>query len=301
MRPKAIVFLLTLVFFSGLCSGSQAAEPVQVTVSIPPQAYFVNRLAKDLVRVSVMVPGGASPATYEPKPTQMTALARSTLYFAIGVPFEKAWLKKFARINPHMRMIHTDQGIQKRKLGHHPQKSAPEPRSHGQNSSTGCGTDPHIWLSPPLVKRIARTMTEALIQVDPDCKKQYQQNLKAFIRELDRLDQRIQKILDINSRSRSEILVFHPSWGYFLDRYGLKQVSIEIEGKSPSAMEMVKLTRHVRRLGVNRIFVQPQFSKRSAEAMARQIGAKVVIVDPLSEDWSKNLLEVATAFSRALK
>ena len=301
MKPQAIMILFVWVFFRILGSGSLGAEPVQVMVSIPPQAYFVNKIAGDVAAVSVMIPGGANPATYEPRPTQMTALTRSRLYFAIGVPFEKAWLQKFARINPHMRIVHTDQGIQKRSLRVHLQKSAPKSTRHGQNSSIGNGKDPHIWLSPPLVKQIAHHMTEALVSVDPEHRESYERNLKAFVLELDRVDARIQEILDIKGAKRSEILVFHPSWGYFSDRYHLRQVSIEAEGKVPSVKEMVHLTRYARKLGINCVFVQPQFSKKSAEAMARQLGARVVMVDPLSADWKENLLQVAEAFAQSLR
>ncbi|MFP3910706.1 MAG: metal ABC transporter solute-binding protein, Zn/Mn family [Desulfobacteraceae bacterium] len=301
MKPQALMILFVWVFFRVLGSGALGAEPVQVMVSIPPQAYFVNKIAGDLAAVSVMIPGGANPATYEPRPTQMTALTRSRLYFAIGVPFEKAWLQKFARINPHMRIVHTDQGIQKRSLRVHLQESAPESTRHDQNSSIDSGKDPHIWLSPPLVKQIAHHMTEALVSVDPEHREPYERNLKAFVLELDRVDARIQEILDIKGAKRSEILVFHPSWGYFSDRYHLRQVSIEAEGKAPSVKEMVHLTRYARKLGINCVFVQPQFSKKSAEAMARQLGAKVVLVDPLSADWKENLLQVAEAFGRSLR
>ncbi|MDZ7696471.1 MAG: zinc ABC transporter substrate-binding protein [Deltaproteobacteria bacterium] len=279
-----------------------AEGPLRVTVSILPQAYFVKKVAKDLVTVSVMVTGGSNPATYEPKPTQMTDLARSRLYFTIDVPFEASWLDKFKVMNPNMRVVHTDRGIAKRHASAHLHEPSAASVHPAQKTTAGSsGTDPHIWLSPPLVKKIAQNTADALIQSDPDHQAAYEENLWAFEMELDRLDQRIRDILDEGSRKRSVILVFHPSWGYFADRYGLKQVSMECEGKSPSAMEMVQLTRYAKKTGIDRIFVQPQFSRKRAEAMAGQIGAQVVIVDPLSENWEANLIRVANQFQKALE
>jgi len=299
MRAQPIVLagMLALLFVLW-ARPSQAASPMQVTVSILPQAYFAKKIAKNLAKVSVMVPRGSSPATYEPRPSQMADLTRATLYFAIGVPFEAAWLHKFARMNPHMRIVHTDKGIQKRTLSTHlHQKTTDHPPSA---SSVLPGTDPHIWLSPHLVKKIARNMADGFTQADPEHRQQYENNLKSFEMELDRLDHRIRTMLNDGKRKRSVFLVFHPSWGYFADQYGLKQVPMEVEGKSPSAMEMVRLTRYAGEMGIERIFVQPQFSKKRVEAMARQMGASVVTADPLNEDWEKNLLHVARQFKQAL-
>lgn len=277
-----------------------AAEPLRVTVSIPPQAYFVKKIAKDLATVSVMVPNGSSPAIYEPKPSQMTDLARSRIYFAIGVPFEAAWLDKFNALNPRMRIVRTDKGIPNRHISAHLHDTPTTSGHHAENSGSSSGLDPHIWLSPPLVKQMARNIADALIESDPNHQGAYEENLKAFERELERLDNRIRDILDEGTRKRSVILVFHPSWGYFADRYGLKQVSMECEGKSPSAMEMVQLTRYAKKMGIDRIFVQPQFSRKRAEAMAGQIGAQVFIADPLSENWDANLIRVAKQFRKSL-
>ena len=101
----ALIILFTLNVF--------AYDKLLVFVSIVPQKYFVQQIVRDLVDVRVMVQPGASPATYEPKPGQMVDLSKSKAYFAIGVPFENAWLKKIAAANPNMKVVHTDQGIRK--------------------------------------------------------------------------------------------------------------------------------------------------------------------------------------------
>jgi zinc transport system substrate-binding protein len=273
------VFLISAVLFSEAPVHSSSNDPLQVVVSILPQKYFVGRIAGEFAGISVMVPPGSNPATYEPKPSQMLALRNSKLYFAINVPFERAWLKKIAGVNPGLEIVHTDQLVKK-----------------GVMTSL----DPHIWLSPPLVKLQARVIADALIRADPAREEIYQRNLLIFNRELDQLDAEIRGIF-AGSGQATEFLVFHPSWGYFAAAYGLTQIPVEIEGKEPSLTETVKLIKYARAKGIKIIFVQPQFATKSAEAIAREIGARVVIADPLSQDWANNLREVAAKFKAALR
>ena len=96
-------------------------------------------------------------------------------------------------------------------------------------------------------------------------------------------------------------MVFHPSWGYFARAYGLEQVPIEIEGKEPKPAELEYLIKHARDHGIQMIFAQPQFSWQAAQTIARSVGGKVIFVDPLAQDWTNNLREVASKFKAALR
>ena len=96
-------------------------------------------------------------------------------------------------------------------------------------------------------------------------------------------------------------MVFHPAWGYFDDAYGLQQVPIEIEGKDPKPAQLKSLIQHARESDIKVIFVQPQFSTKSASVVAREIGGQVVLVDPLAENWMANMREVAAKFKAALR
>ena len=90
-------------------------------------------------------------------------------------------------------------------------------------------------------------------------------------------------------------LVFHPSWAYFARDYGLEQVSIEVDGKSPRPMDLARTIARAREMGVRTVFVQKQFDTAAAEVVAREIRGRVAPLDPLSEDWPGNLLAVARA------
>jgi zinc transport system substrate-binding protein len=306
------VIFIVLFVLTGI---SVAADKLPVFVSIVTQKYFVQQIGKDLVDAQVMVQPGASPATYEPKPQQMADISKTKIYFAIGVPFENAWLKKIAAANPDMRVVHTDDGIEKRAMAaHHHEEAAEEHHedehdhkkaehhdeaTHDEGHHDHAGLDPHIWLSPPLVKIQAQTILAALQESDPDHRSVYEANFKAFAAQIDKLDADLKKTFA--GKKGLQFMVFHPAWGYFAHAYGLKQVPIEIEGKDPKPAQLKKLIQHARENDIKVVFVQPQFSTKSAELVAREIGGQVAFVDPLAEDWMANLRQVADKFQAALK
>jgi len=311
----AIFFGILLTFFGdGYANGM-----IPVFVSIAPQKYFVQQIGKGLVEVQAMVQPGASPATYEPKPKQMADLSKTKVYFAIGVPFENAWLGKIAAANSNMRVIHTDHKIEKiaMEAHHHHDEEAEEHHegehheddhdkeerhgeaSHDEDHHDHAGLDPHIWLSPPLVKIQARTILAALQEADPAHRSVYEANFKAFIAQIDQLDADLKKTFA--GKKNLQFMVFHPAWGYLAHAYGLKQVPIEIEGKDPKPAQLKKLIQHAREDGIKVVFVQPQFSTKSAELVAQEIGGQVAFANPLAEDWMANLRQVADKFQIALK
>ena len=287
-------FLISGAFLLIGSGPAQAGKKLAVFVSIPPQKYFLHQIGKQRVDVQVMIQPGASPATYEPKPRQMAAISRTHIYFAIGVPFEKTWLKKIAAANPDMQVVHTDHGIQKIRMAtnHTESERHREKDHHGE-------LDPHIWLSPTLVMTQARTILNALVEIDPDHRAVYEANTKVFISKLAALDDELKNIFA--GRQGFQFMVFHPSWGYFARAYGLQQVPVEIEGKNPKPAQLKALIEHAKKKHINIIFVQPQFSSRSAGLLAKEIGGQVIFADPLSPDWSANLYEVAQKFKVALR
>jgi len=254
-------------FFVSLLFVSPCYAVVNVAVSILPQRFFVKKIAKNKVNVVVLVPPGYNPATYEPKPSQIVQVERARIYFAIGVPFEKVWLKRFMCLNKKLIIVHTDKGIKKR------------------------NGDPHIWLSPPLVKKQAEVIVKSLEKIDSANKDFYENNLREFLLQIDALDKEIANIL--KSKKGRPLLVYHPCWGYFAERYGLKQIAIEEEGKEPSVLKLAKLISYCKRAKIKAIFVQPQFSKKSAHIIEKELEIKLITIDPLAEDWLKNLRDVA--------
>lgn len=303
-----VTFFFCFSLLSLWCNAALSAENNRPTVfvSIVPQKYFVQQISKELVAVEIMVQPGASPATYEPKPSQMAKLSSCMAYFAIGVPFERAWLGKISATNPGMMIVHTDRGIEKMAMashhhddghstGHHKEESHHGEESHHENFIR----DPHIWLSPVLVKKQAKVILEALKNIAPEYATEFTGNYLLFQEKIDKVDSEIRAIFE--GRKGIQFMVFHPSWGYFARDYGLQQIPIEIEGKAPKPAQLGELIHHAREDGIKNIFVQPQFSQKSAKVVAREIGGEVIFADPLAEDWHTNLKDIANKFKLSVK
>ena len=277
------------------CSTRRPASTgkIEAFASIVPQAYFVERIGGGRVEVQALAKPGSSPATYEPTPRQMAALSEAKLFFRIGVPFENAFLPKIEETMKGLRIVDTRKGITLREMKAHHHHGECEDHQHKG------GDDPHIWLNPRLVKLQARTIADALIEVDPDGKDVYEKNLAAFLKDLDALDAKLTEALaPVKGKT---FLVFHPAWGYFADAYGLKQEPIEIEGKEPSAQQLARIIEQAKKEDVRIIFVQPQFSQASAQTVAKAISGAVVPIDPLARDYIGNLQSVATKVSATLE
>jgi len=300
---KALLIFCTVILFGP--HTVPAKEKASLFVSIAPQEFFVRKISGDLFEVSVMVAPGADAHTFEPKPRQMVALSRAKIYFAIGVEFEKTWLDRFQAVNRNLKIVYTQNGIKKipiPALRYQEKKANPNQASvqndHGQDHGRS-GLDPHIWLSPPLVKILARNIRDTLQEVDPAHGSVYGANYQMFIAELDKLDAELRGIF--RGQEGLGFMVYHPSWGYFAHTYQLEQIPVEIEGKAPKPAQLQELITHAKKHNIRVLFVQPQFSSRSAELIAREIGGQVAFVDPLAMHWSDNLREVALKFKKALQ
>jgi zinc transport system substrate-binding protein len=295
------VWLLLLILWPviWLTTGTASAKsnPVVVFVSVLPQKTFVNKIGGDKVSVIVMVKPGYSPATYEPTPQQMARLSEAGIYFRIGSPFESVWMERIKAANPKMRIVDARKGIALREIEDTHDRTT-QPHGQGKASDENGLKDPHIWTSPPLVKHMSAHFKDVLISVDPGNRSFYEARFKEFSRELDRLDRDIRKRLaPLKNR---KFLVFHPSWGYFADRYGLVQIPIESEGKTPGAQTLSKVIDLAKKENIRVVLVQKQFQRRDAQIVAEAIGAKVVTVDPLAEDYADNLRRVANVLAEAM-
>ncbi len=290
MKSLIIKIVITCVIFTGWIPCIAASEKIPVFVSILPQKYFAEKIGGEHIDVSVMVEPGGNPHNYEPKPKQMAELSKSKIYFAVGVTFEDVWLERFAGVNKKMAIVHTEDGVEKipMKAHHHEGEKDHVEKDHETK-------DPHIWLSPPLVKIQAGNIFKALTVADPEHSKDYEVNYNRFITELTDLDTEIRNMLAEKGKE-NQFIVFHPAWGYFANTYGLEQIPVETEGKTPKPAELGHLIKHAKEHGIKVIFVQPQFSSKSAEVIAKEIGGKIAFADPLAPDWSDNLRQMAEKF-----
>jgi len=260
-------------------------DKIKVSVSLLPQAYIVERVGGDRVKIQVMIPSGASPATYEPTPQQLVMLSHSRLYIKVGAPtfpFEKKHFNSILQKNKKMIVINMSDGIEYRPL-----------------SCKKDQKDPHVWVAPSTVSVAAGNIYNALARIDPNNRDYYKKNIDLFLADIERLDKEIKAILA--GKEGYSFMVFHPAWGYFADQYGLKQIPVEVGGKTPSASNIKEMIDTAREKGVKIIFVQKGFDKKSAETIAHAIGGRVMEMNPLEKDWVKNMKQIAEILSDALR
>jgi zinc transport system substrate-binding protein len=303
-----------LILFAGACGPEDAAtesndsepsptavappdeRPLRVFVSIPPQKFLTERVGGQHVDVSVLLPPGQSPATYELTPKRMVQLAEADVYFRTGVPFEAQLLTKVAAALKNLRVVDTCEGLELRPMPEHGgddhgHEAGSDHHHHGER-------DPHVWMNPQLAKVQGRIICQELCRLDSARASDYEANTRALEAELDKVDASIAAMLT-PLRGR-EFYVFHPAYGYFADAYGLEQVAVETGGKDPTAKRLGALIERARKSGVKDVFVQPQFASTSADAVADALGGSAVPLDPLAEDYISNLLEVASKIKAAL-
>lgn len=297
---------LLLIFALMLPLGA-TTQPLEVFVSIPPQAQLVERIGGKHVAVESLVKPGFDPHTFEPTPGQIARLARAALYVGIGLPFEPAWIERIRSANPAMRFVDLSAGISRRRLethaGHSDSEDAEAPPGTHEANAPEAQTphhadtelDPHVWTSPMLVKRMSQKIAEELIALAPGYEAEFTANFRRLDSDLDALDQAIRHTLaDLPQR---RFMVFHPAWGYFADAYGLEQIPIEKEGKEPGPRRLAALIDQARRDQIRVIFVQPELSHKAAEQVANAIGGRVEVIDSLAPDYFANMRRVAQAIA----
>ncbi len=270
--------LCMLIFQWGFLGMAEAYAQIKVSVSVLPQAYFVERIGGSRVKVQVMIPKGASPETYAPAPKQLVMLTDSNIYVKVGspsFPFEKNYFDAILKNNKKIIVVNMSEGVKYRK------------------------GDPHVWLAPSAVKIAAKNIFKALSVTDPVYKTYYKKNFELFLHDIDKLDNYIKASLA--GYKGYSFMVFHPAWGYFADEYGLNQICVEMNGKSPSASHMMEMIDTARKKNIKIIFVQTGFDTRCARAIAEAIDGKIMQIDPLAENWLKNMENIAGILRVALK
>lgn len=266
--------------------------PLLVAVSIAPQAWMVEAIGGERVAILQLVSPGENAETYLPTDAQVSRLMKAAVYFRIGLPFENgAWLQAIAQ-HSAVPIVDTRRGIALRAMEPHGAQRATA--DHPDDD----GRDPHIWLSPRLLRVQAQTIAETLVELDPAHADHYTARHQELDQRLTALDSALrQRLQPLAGRT---FFVFHPSWGYFAADYGLHQEAIEQQGKEPTDEQLTRLQRMAREAGVRVVFVQPQTAGRGAAAVAQAIGGQQEILDPLARDVAANLERAADVLLAAL-
>jgi zinc transport system substrate-binding protein len=281
-KASPLIFAALLIASSAIVAASctqqaESATELAVVVTILPQAEFVENIAGDKVGVTVMVPPGASPHTYEPTPGQMEGLSRAKMYAKVGsgVEFELAWMDKLLDQNEDMLVVDCSKGIKLQQM------------AAGDEDEPAGSIDPHIWMSPRNAQIMVQNIANGLIQIDPGNRAYYEQNRDAYLQKLAQLDQDIQD--GLSGVKNRIFMVYHPAFGYFARDYDLTMLPIEAEGKEPTPAGLQHLIEQAKEHNICVVFAEPQFNPQSAKAIADAIDGRVVFIDPLARDYLTNL------------
>jgi zinc transport system substrate-binding protein len=278
-RSAGFFLLVMFALILALSCGKDQAdvERIGVVVSILPLADFVEQIGRDKVEVTVMVPPGASPHSYEPKPDQLreVSLAEMFVVAGSGVEFELVWMEKLMGINREMMVVNSSEGIE------------------------FLGGDPHVWLSIKNAQKMVENICDALVKLDPENQEFYRANLKEYQRELEELEGYIRERLEGMEKRR--FIVYHPAWEYFAREYDLEQIPVEQAGKEPTIEEMKRVVEVTQELENKIVFVSPQFATKGAETIAKEIGGETMFIDPLPRTYIANMQTVVEGLLQAMR
>jgi zinc transport system substrate-binding protein len=283
---KILFFLITVLFISCGRNGSDQGNKI-ITVSIAPFKYFVEEIAGNDFTVNIMVPAGADPHTYEPFPEQINKLRKSAGYISNGyLGFEMNWLDRFYETNPTMKKLSLGDGIDPLASEHHHAGGHLE------------GADPHYWVSPRCALVIAASVEKFLIELNPQQKQKYETNYQLLISKIQEVDTKAKELF--SQLSSKDFMIYHPNLAYIARDYGLEEIPVEFEGKEPTPFRMKELIDRARKDNLKTIFVQLEYDTKNAKAIAGEIGAKIILIDPLSENWQKSTMDIINALHTSL-
>jgi zinc transport system substrate-binding protein len=283
-----IIFCLLLIVFVASCDrkSTDGGDKI-ITVSISPFKYFVEAIGGEDFTVNVMVPTGANPHIYEPFPKQIIKLRKSVAYISNGyLGFEITWLDRFYNTNSTMKKLSLGDNI------------VPLSSRHSEKGDHTEGADPHYWVSPKCALIISSSVKDLLCELKPDQKDKYEANYQNLISKIQVVDKNASELFSgLQNRS---FMIFHPNLGYLARDYGLDEISVEYEGKEPPPSVMKELIDRARKERLKTIFVQREYDTKNAKAIANEIGAKIMIIDPLSEDWLNSTIDIINAVHTSL-
>jgi zinc transport system substrate-binding protein len=281
---KKLILLLAVAIIFGACTGKKSKldeSGKYITVSILPQKTFVEKIAGDDFTVNVLIPPGTSPAAYTLLPSQLQEISKSAIWFRIGyIGFEHSWKDKIEQANTRMKVVDLSEGLD---------LIAQVKEQHGDHFHLS-GVDPHIWLSPVLVKEMAKRILDELSELNPEQSAKYKTNYLGFVKEIDQLNIEItNKLKPYEGR---KIIVFHPSLSYFVRDYGLMQHSLESGGKEPTPQRMKELIDLANKENIKVMYIQGELDRELARVFAEEVSGEIIQVRPLDPAWAENLMEI---------
>lgn len=289
MKEFKVLISALFVLILMACGDKRADERI-VSVTIEPQRYFAEKIAGDKFKINCVVPAGQSPETYDPTPQQMVQVGKSQGYLRIGsIGFEQAWMDNIRNNNPGLKVFDLSEGIDLLKS---PEEE--EEHDHHHHHHPG-GVDPHTWSSISGAKVIAKNTLDVFVSLDPENKEYYQANYEQLTKEIGETEKTVSGLL--HSLDNKTFIIYHPALTYLANEYGLTQLCIEMDGKEPSPAQLKELVETAREHNAKVVFIQREFDQKNAELIAKETGCRLIPINPLDYDWSKEMIHIAKSLA----
>jgi len=302
-------------------TGAKGSESpsINVMVGIPPLQSLTRALGVSPENTGVIIPAGKDPHMFDPSPAQLAQISQADLVVITGMPFERMLVQKMNLSSP--KLCDLSRGVNFREMEAHDHHDHHDHEGHDHHGHEGhsdhavheihenhMGKDPHIWLGPDALKVMAKNLATCMETVQANTSDtKNSEELKAKVKQWNRaLDSTLAQIDSLLAPYKGkEVFVYHPSFGYILEHWGLVQTAVETEGKEPVPSEVHHLAEKMKSAGAKAIFVQPQFPRRTAQTLTTSTGAELVELDHLAADLPENLArigkEIAKSFSDSAK
>lgn len=267
--PLSTIAMWNSTRFQEFTETSVENQKIIALASFYPLYEFTKEVGNDKVDVSLLVPPGIEPHDWEPSIQDLKRIQQADIIIINGMGFEK-WFEDIEKFNSKISVIDSSIGINVIKgIDEHD-------TSHLDNSLT----DPHIWLNPSMAKIQVKNIADGLIELDPDNRSYYQDNLENYIKKLDILDSKIRKEL---SNCSKDFIAFHNAFTYFAKEYGLNQhtiVSNEPHGE-PTSTTLEKIIKIAKEMKIKVIFTEEGVDRRTSEVIANELNGKALTLSPL--------------------
>lgn len=293
MKKKRVAIVIIILLISTIVLGYLAQQKnssktesgkIGVVVSLGPEVEWVKAVGGSKVDVTLMVPEGSDPHTYEPLPNQLSQVSNAQIYVMMGssVEFENNYIDKIRESSPNMLVINASEGVNL------------IPNSAENESET---LDPHVWADPKNAKLMVNNVYNGLVAVDPADKEYFKNNRDSYLQKLDELDKNTTKLL--KDKNNTYILVLHPAFGYMAKDYNITEIGAMINDEEPSPQRIAMMIDTAKKYNITTVYSEPQYDPKFMQSIATQIGGNVVTVNDLDENYLENMENIALAFSKA--
>ena len=296
ISARSGVIIFGFIFLILGCTRQQTPQDgLLIAVSIPPQAWFVSQIAGDKAGTLILVSAGQNPHTYEPTPRQLQSLSSASAWILSGLEFEISLLPKVTPLFPNLLIVDGTQGVQFRLL----EEACHDCTAHGHDSHehSPFEIDRHTWLGRESAKILGGHIRDTLSRLDNENEAFYRERYENLVREIDNaFDELKITLAPLYDRS---VFVYHPSFGYFLDEFGIHQQAVETGGSEPTPRQLSNLMAKIIEEQPAAIFVQTQFPVTAARTLANAADAQLIELDPLAPDWLDNIRRLGESLQLA--